>query len=338
LRLGQENLKRDPFYDEDYGVGILNDSLMTEDPNQSDQETAKRVTEHPRVYNSDFALDNWSKGIKNSVSSSVGGMENSGLGIYRDVNTQEVKFHKGKDANGNYIAGVSDQMLDQALASDPRVGDRYLWEAVAKNNGLDQRIDRAEIDKKFLEIKDNPPKEYVQEVRRRAEAALLKNQVEKERFSAQRFGQNPSNKKSGSGATPDQIVERDTIIQALQTPFGSMGEQDEVRPETKQFVKQFIGGKFGGMPIEDVEIVRAGKPSDFDKSTKNYDRYVFKVTEGKTSGEANTTTRDIDLSSGDYAFWNTIMNTVPGNKKIDIGDLTKQNETQKQANGEFDNL
>ena len=336
----KDQLSKDKYVDQKIANAYINDTLFpTDNPDDSDLENATAITSHPRIFNASAYLQDWSNKFKEQKVDIVGETYSSGLGLVRDKTTQTVKFVKGVNPDGSLIPGVSEETKDITLASNPNIGDRFLWDYVAKTRNLDERLDRKEIDQEFEKIRDNPPPEAIKYVRDKVEEGLLVSQKQETRFSSDRLGQFPSNASAAKGrAKTEDIIERDRIIQAVQTPFGAMGELDEARPETLQFAKQFIGGKFGGMPIEDVEVVKAGKKSAFDNTTKNYDRYVFKVTEGKVSGEANTTTREMDLTKGDYGFWNTLLNTTPGNKKIDIGDLTKQNETLKQGNGEFDNL
>lgn len=334
-------MKQDPLIDDQWTSGYLNDKLVTADIDQADLDGGNKALTHPRSLNAIAAIDEAVKPIKNQLGFSNPNeqeLKNSALGQYLVVNEGRARFGY-IDENGNTVLGVSDQLIDNVIDTEPRLVDRLLWQYVAEKKGLDQRLDADKIDEEFQKIALNPGKEETMYIRNAIKGRLNQLQQINERGKIQRMGQFPSNASAAKGrAKVEDVIERDRIIQAVQTPFGAMGELDEARPETLQFAKQFIGGKFGGMPIEDVEVVKAGKKSAFDNTTKNYDRYVFKVTEGKVSGEANTTTREMDLTKGDYGFWNTLLNTTPGNKKIDIGDLTKQNETLKQGNGEFDNL
>lgn len=325
-------LKQDPLMDTEWTSSYLNDKLVTNDIDKADLDGGNKALSHPRSLNAIAAIDEAVKPIKNQLGFSNPNEEDiksSGLGQYLVVNEGRARFGY-VDQDGNTVLGVSDDLIDNVIDTEPRLVDRLLWQYVADKNGLDQRLDADKIDDEFQKIALTPDKDATMYIRNAIKGRLNQLQQINERGKIQRMGQFPSAASTGKAKQKEaDIIERDRIIQAVQTPFGVMGELDEVRPEAQQFVKQFIGGKFGGMPIEDVEIVRAGKPSKFDKQTKNFDRYVFKVVEGKASGEANITTREVDLSKGDYGFWNTLLNTTPGNKKIDIGDLTKQNESQK---------
>jgi hypothetical protein len=334
-------LKQDKLIDADWTSGYLNDKLVTSNIDEADLDGGNKALSHPRSLNAIAAIDESVVPIKNQLGFSNPNeqeLKNSALGQYLVVNEGRARFGY-VDESGNTILGVSDDLVDNVFDTEPRLFDRLLWQYVAEKNGLDQRLDADKIDVEFEKIRLNPGNEATIYARKVIKDRLNQLQQINERGKIQRMGQFPSAANTAKTKQRESdIIERDKVLQIQQTPFGMAGELDEPTQESLQLSKQLIGGKFGNMPIEDVEIVKAGKKSSFDNTIKTYDRYLFKVTEGKVSGEANTTTREIDLTKGNYGFWNTLQNTVPGAKKIDIGDLTKQNESQKQKTDTYDDL
>lgn len=283
-----EAIEGNKDWDHEWGKSRLNDYLVGDTVDDIDLDSAQNLGAHPRIVDTRKSIENVVEGIKDQVKgSTIGEIQESGLGKYMVVSDNKARFGF-YDEDGNPVIGVTEDLIDHVLDSNPRISDRIRWD-IAENSVANMSegdiSDEDEVFRVYESLKDSPV--YAEEVREKVRRILEKLQRVDSRDRIQRLGNYPS--RSGSRSFRDfEVVEstaeslkdyneigKDDLVGvqgiAMETP--NLARSIEFQPNKLSTVQGFVVGEDGSPVIKittkETGDVNAEVTSETVPMTKN---------------------------------------------------------------------
>lgn len=278
-----EAIEGNKDWDQEWAKSRLNDYLVKDTVDDIEMDSAQNLGAHPRIVDTRKSIENIVASIKDQVQgSSFGEIQESGLGKFMVVSDNKARFGFYDEA-GNPVVGVTEDLIDHVLDSNPRISDRIRWD-IAERMATDKE-DEDEVMQVYDSIKDSP--RYAEEVRNKVRSNLEKLQRVDSRDRIQRLGNYPS--KSGSRSFRDfEVVEstaeslkdyneigKDDLVGvqgiAMETP--NLARSIEFQPNKLSTVQGFVVGEDGSPVIKittkETGDVNAEVTSETVPMTKN---------------------------------------------------------------------
>lgn len=233
---------------------------------------------HPMAYLPEVGIGKVINKIDEQViAQDVGKLRNSELGQYRIVTKQGARFGYYDD-RGNPVAGITNNLIDHVLRSDPRAHQTFRYLAAkADHYGVDvldpilrTLDDTPEILAKYQESyrfktpSESP--ELMQRVRKQARAMLEQYQKQTEIDQVQTQGMFTESSRN-MATTDDYKYLNDHIIEPTLNPVNKKGE---ITVGAQNAVTAYIGGFLGGSRVENARYFIG----DGTKNTKKGDPYI----------------------------------------------------------------
>lgn len=325
------------FVLEELGDSIYNEEGGLRDISELKDQDLNKIWDNPNAYNWSSIDKNISNTLADNIQEDVISEYVGGIQTIQEIETKSKFVELNPDGSVAY-----DENGEPKLKISPEVLSRYL-----KHDGA-----KKVIEAKQAELQEQYPNIQVSKLD--ALASLKKGtQIVEQKIKATRV---PDKSNSGKGITEQDLNLRDQTIEAISQPFGMSGDLSEPKRESQQALQALIGNaEIAGQDILDVEVVKAGQPSDFysnqssdplsmatggkDKSTADYDRYVFKVAGGKSRGRTTEELYEVDLTKPSYWFWHGVLNTSKAeNKRIPKDKQQEFNSKNYPEEGALDDL
>lgn len=324
--------KSDPTVNADF-VNKRQAELAGRDIGNVKRQDAENIMAHPRSFKPGVAILDVVKDIDNQISqTTLGGLKETELGQYKIKTDRGFRFGY-YDKNGNAVAGVSDQLIDNVLRQDPRIAQTLRYNAA--------KADYYKMDVTDPSLESMPDTEDIEEIYHRnyefkpfSESPTLGNQVKQQVKQQLEMIQSEETKNSivGMGSKPKGGTEEDklatdadykhlrtTIINPLISPI----ENGKITAKAQAAAKTLTNKVIGNYKINDAGVkVEEGKPF-----------LVLQTTESVMGLKTDKQIK-IDLSSpgaDDQLFIMLSGDKNLSNKKMNQVDWNKFKESEKAA-------